>query len=185
MHVEKGPICGAWELCNLRNQLTRGADVCRSAFRNCPPRTRWAAGSAKPDEIHCCVRQCALFCASRFRFQRHSTTSPDDGKIPMRRKGLMRFSGNSLSLALTNLAESAAPTALTTSPRLMVRRRATLWLTEYQFINARDAPLSFSAIHVPPPGSEGQRTARPFVSLFAGGKPPARVSFSSRFIPRQ
>ena len=102
----------------------------------------------------------------------------------MRRKGLMRFSGNSLSLALTNSAESAAPTALTISPRLRALP-STLLVTEYQFINARDAPLSFSAIHVPPLGSDGESTARPFALCRVGGKPSARVSFSSRFIPRQ
>jgi hypothetical protein len=102
----------------------------------------------------------------------------------MRRKGLMRFSGNSFNPALAASAESAAPTALTTSPRL-TGLRSTLLVTEYQFIKARDAPLSFSAIHVPPPGSAGQSTARPFIFLFLGGVPIARVSFSSRFIPRQ
>jgi hypothetical protein len=57
--------------------------------------------------------------------------------------------------------------------------------TEYQFIKAKHTPLSFNAIHVPPAGSEGHTTARPFSFFLVGGKPEARVNFSSRFIPRQ
>src|SRR5262245_44918609 len=101
----------------------------------------------------------------------------------MRRKGLIRSRGNVFSLALATSGESAAQTILTTSPRVM-ELRSTLFVTEYQFINARDAPLSFCAIHVPPPGSDGQSTARPFTLFFFDGKPAGRVSFSSRFIPR-
>jgi hypothetical protein len=77
----------------------------------------------------------------------------------------------------------AAQTVLTTSPRLMASH-LTLAGTEYQFIKAIHAPVSLSAIHVPPPGSDGESTARPFTVLFLGGKPLGRVSFSSRFIPR-
>jgi hypothetical protein len=63
--------------------------------------------------------------------------------------------------------------------------RLTLWGTEYQFINAKHAPESFTEIHVPPPGSDGQSTVRPFCSFVVGGKPSDRVSFSSRFMPTQ
>src|SRR5947199_211241 len=54
-----------------------------------------------------------------------------------------------------------------------------------RFYCAHVAPWSFTAIHVPPPGSDGEITARPFTFFFFGGRPLGRVSFSSRFMPRQ
>jgi hypothetical protein len=92
-------------------------------------------------------------------------------------------SGRARSSAWAAFAESVALTLLTTLPRLM-GLRLNLCGTEYQFIKAIHAPVSLSAIHVPPPGSDGESTARPFTIFFLGGKPVGRVSFSSRFIPR-
>ena len=60
-------------------------------------------GSSKPDEIHCCVFQRWFFRTSCFKFQRHSTISPVAGKTPMRRKGLIRLSGNPASAASANI----------------------------------------------------------------------------------
>src|SRR5215471_4149482 len=125
-----------------------------------------------------------FFQTSRFKSQRHSRTSLVAGNIPMRRKGLIRLSGKHRSLASAASGKSTEQTLLTTSPRLM-GFLSTLWETEYQFINATHAPESFTAIHVPPPGSDGESTVRPFRTFLVGGKPAGRVSFSSLFMPRQ
>src|SRR6266851_1478414 len=102
----------------------------------------------------------------------------------MRRKGLIRFSDSPRRAASAESDEMAALTELTTSPRLRALR-PTCALMEYQLMSASVAPWSLRAIHVPPPGSDGENTARPFTVLFFGGRAVGRVSFSSRFIPRQ
>src|SRR2546426_11902994 len=102
----------------------------------------------------------------------------------MRRKGLIRFSGNASRAASAESDEIEALTELTTLPRLMAVP-TTRAVMEYQLINASVAPWSFTAIHIPPPGSDGEITTRPFTFFLFGGSPVRRVSFSSRFIPRQ
>jgi hypothetical protein len=73
---------------------------------------------------------------------------------------------------------------LMTPPRLTALP-STRAVMEYQLMSASVVPWSLTAIHVPPAGSEGEITARPFTFFFFGGRPVGRVSFSSRFIPRQ
>src|SRR5262245_27495048 len=114
-----------------------------------------------------------FFQTSRCESQRHSRTSLVAGNIPMRRKGLIRLSGKHRSLAAAASGKSTGQTRLTTSPRLK-GFLSTLWGTEYQFIKATHTPESFTAIHVPPPGSEGQSTVRPFRTFIVGGKPAGR-----------
>src|SRR3989442_981775 len=100
----------------------------------------------------------------------------------MRRKGLIRLSGNASRAAFAESGEIEALTELTTLPRLMAVPPARAMM-EYQLISASAAPWSFMAIQVPPPGSDGEITARPFTFFLFGGSPVGRVSFSSRFIP--
>src|SRR6266699_4943885 len=102
----------------------------------------------------------------------------------MRRKGLIRLIGNPRSAVSATSGEIAALMELMTSPRLTALP-PTRAVMEYQLMIASVAPWLFTAIHVPPPGSDGEMTARPFTIFFFGGRPVGRVSFSSRFIPRQ
>ena len=65
--------------------------------------------------------------------------SQDAGKNPMRRKGLIRLSGNALRAAGAESGETTVLMELTTSPRLMLLR-PTLAVMEYQLTSAKAAP---------------------------------------------
>src|SRR4051794_9399277 len=98
---------------------------------------------------------------SFFKFQRHSTISPVVRKTPIRRKGLIRWSGNSCRAASVLSEEKVALAELTTWPRLTALR-ATRAAMEYQLMRASVAPWSLTAIQVPPPGSDGEITVQPY-----------------------
>lgn len=99
----------------------------------------------------------------------------------MRRNAFIRRNGNFPRTTDVASGEIAALTAFTTSPRLtgLAFTRAVM---TYQLMSAKVMPVSFSAIHVPPPGSDGQRIFRPATTRSFGGSPVARESFSSRFM---
>src|SRR5277367_5452410 len=100
----------------------------------------------------------------------------------MSRNGLIFFSANFSRITGAESNESNPLTARTTSPRL-TGSAVTRAAMEYQLMRANVTPESLSVIQVPPPGSDGESTARPLINFFDGGKPLARVNFSSRFIP--
>ena len=95
----------------------------------------------------------------------------------MSRNGLMRWSGSCASAAAAARAVFNELTIFTTPPLLMNLVFTREW-TEYQLINAKAVPLSFSEIQVPPPGSDGARTRHPLISLSVGGSPMARANAS-------
>ena len=161
-----------------------GALPRRLAFESSFPGTRCAAGSSKPDEIHCCVVQGCLFRASFFESQRHSTISRVAGKTPMSRKGLIRPGSNAPRAAVTDPGKPSARTELTTAPRLTGFRTIRA-VTGYQFMSANVTPWSLTEIQVPPAGSDGETTTQPFNFFIFGGRPARRVRCSSRFIPRR
>ena len=99
----------------------------------------------------------------------------------MSRKGFIRRSGSCSSACLTPRSVVMELTVVTTVPRLtgFVCTRVVI---AYQLIRAKVVPLSFSAIQVPPPVSDGARIFRPWTDFSAGGSPVARDNFSSRFI---
>jgi hypothetical protein len=93
------------------------------------------------------------------------------------------LSGSCTSAAAANSGVEKVLTVLMTCPRL-TGLLFTCARTEYQLMSANVTPESLSAIHVPPPGSDGESTVRPLMCFFDGGRPMARVNFSSRFIAR-
>src|SRR5258708_7732480 len=102
------------------------------------------------------------------------------GKTVTNRKGFIRVSGNDRRMLSTDSKVVAWLVDLTTSPRL-TGLHSTRLQTEYQLISAKATPVSLTEIHVPPPGSDGERTMRPPTSRLTGGNPAGRASFSSRF----
>ena len=160
-------------------------NVAASPARKVLPRTRCAVGSSKPDEIHCCVFQRWFFRTSCFKFQRHSTISPVAGKTPMRRKGLIRLSGNPCKRGVREIRRDgrahgiddfAPADGFAVNPR-----RDGIPIDERK----RRAVV----VHGDPCSTAGFRRSRlrrdRSPSSFSEARPVGRVSFSSRFIPRQ
>jgi len=101
----------------------------------------------------------------------------------MSRNAFIRSNGDVARIFSTPATEFAASTAVTTSPRLTDRRPATNAEIEYQLINAKPIPTSFTPTHVPPPGSDGNKARLPPAFRIAGARARTRASFSSRFMP--
>ena len=85
----------------------------------------------------------------------------------------MCVSGNCSSAFAAESAVLNGLTIFTTSPRL-TDFAFILELIAYQLISVNVMPPSFTAIQVPPPGSDGARTRRPAIIVSDGGKPMAR-----------
>ena len=136
MQVEKAPRSGACERCRRRKPARLPADFCFKARRKVRLRTRCAAGSSKPDEIHCCILPRMFFANQSFQIPTPLDNFTGGGKNADEPKGIdalerqMRQSGMPPRSAVL-----AAQAALTTSPRLTVSpfTRAAM---EYQLISA-------------------------------------------------
>src|SRR3569833_464909 len=123
MHVEKGPRSGSCEPCNCCNHSRVPAERFCNARRKVELRTLCALGASCPDEIHCCGFHSQFRRTSFFKSHRHSTTARSSGKIPISRKGFIKFSGRLATFSSASSDSHAELVPFTTSQRLTAPAR--------------------------------------------------------------
>ena len=131
---------------------------------------RWAAGSSKPDEIHCwSFHRCCLR-TRRFQIPTPLDNFAGGGKNSDKPERIYSFERQLRQRRIRQIGRFGRAAALTTWPRLTVSPFTRL-VMEYQLMSANVTPRSLSAIQVPPPGSEGESTVHPLMIFLAGGRP--------------